>query len=486
MQTHTDVWSHGQLVERIHRTAAALGAAGLQGGERVLIAYPNGIDALVATFAVLRLGALAVPVMAQAGGERIAWLMEEIRPRFSLVPDASQCEPQFLSRDVYELVSFAGDSTREESPLPAFAQPQQHAIIRFTSGSTGRPKGVVLDHGQLAWSARTLARRYGLDEEHRELVIAPVAFSGAWQRVAATLWAGGCVVFGDELLSLPALLETVQELEVTGFFSPPPLIRVMLAARAKRVREALHSCRSIEIGSAPCTASELESLAALVPGARVFFHYGLTECSRASILEVQAHPEKLHTVGLPAPETQIEVRDDDGRRLGPGEAGQIWLTGPQRARAYWRDGAALESPEPWLASGDYGRIDEDGFLAYLGRRDDMIVSGGYSFYPAEIEAELGEVEGVAHYLIAGVVDADGTLGQVPWAFVVAREPERWSARAFLAMARQRLAAYKVPRRAVLVSALPLTASGKPDRTRAVRLYGPGGRDANGPTRETPE
>ena len=345
-------------------------------------------------------------------------------------------------------------------------------VIRYSSGSTGQPKGVPLRQGQLTWTAGTLASVFGLGPSHREIIIAPVTYSGAWGRVAATLYAGGCLVLSQGPLSVQGILEDIETYGATGFFTPPPLVRVLLASPPDTARRALSTCRSIEIGSAPFAARELEQFMDLVPGARVFVHYGLTECSRAVILDTRSHPDKLHTVGRPAPGVEVAIVDDDGRRLGNQQSGEILLRGPQRADSYWNRPELTRDRfvDGWLATGDYGKLDEDGFLTVVGRKDDRINSGGYSFFPAEVEAELGPIEGVGQYLIAGVPDPRGVLGQVPWAFVVPTDPESWSPRDFLRLARKRVPPHMVPRWVVRVPGLSLTSSGKPDRRGTVDLY----------------
>jgi long-chain acyl-CoA synthetase len=249
---------------------------------------------------------------------------------------------------------------------------------------------------------------------------------------------------------------------------------MMLKARAEKVRAALAGCRSIEIGSAPLASDELEEWLERARGASVFVHYGLTECSRAVILDTRRRPDKLDSVGCPAPGVELAVRDSSGRSLEAGETGQIHLRGPQLADGYWNlpDQNALRFRDGWLATGDEGRVDADGYLTFLGRKDDLITSGGYSFFPAEVETELGSVADVAQYLIAGIEDPRRILGQVPWAFVVPSDPDSWSPGDFLKLARERLPAHMVPRGIVPVPHLVLTSSGKPDRRRTVAEFAP--------------
>ncbi len=210
----------------------------------------------------------------------------------------------------------------------------------------------------------------------------------------------------------------------------------------------------------------------LIPWARIILHFGLTECSRAVILDTRAYPAKLHTVGKAVPGVEVAIGGEDGQHLDPGQVGQILLRGAQKTDAYWNrpDLGEMFFRDGWLHTGDYGSLDGEGFLTFVGRKDELITSSGYAFYPAEVETELGPVEGVAQYLVAGVSDRRGIMEQEPWAFVVPRSLEGWSPRHFLSEARMHLPHHMVPRRVLTIPSLPLTASGKPDRRRTVELY----------------
>jgi acyl-CoA synthetase (AMP-forming)/AMP-acid ligase II/acyl carrier protein len=439
----------------------------------VLLLLDNGVEHLVGLFAVFQLGATAVPLSPDTRRHRLDDVV--------LDTDASVCLA--ASAVAHPSIRRVGldFTTLTMDPVPVGDGRLSHhidvgapALIRYSSGSTGRPKGVVLTHRQLLWTAQLLATAYGLDTQHREIVIAPMVYSGAWQRVAATLLGGGCVLFSQASLSPASILEDVAETHATGFFAPPPLVRTLLRMAPARVNAALRSCRSIEFGSGPLSADELQSASRLLPDSKIFFHYGLTECSRATILDLKTDAGKLHTVGRAAPGVEISIRATDASELPAGSPGEIFLRGPQRADCYWKRPQldASRFVDRWLATGDYGVLDKDGFLTVVGRRDDMINSGGQSFFPAEVEAELGPVEGLRQWIVAGVSDPRGVLGQVPWAFVVPVTPADWSPEEFLATARKRLPAHMVPRWVVVVPGLPLTPSGKLDRRSAVERYGP--------------
>jgi acyl-CoA synthetase (AMP-forming)/AMP-acid ligase II len=235
----------------------------------------------------------------------------------------------------------------------------------------------------------------------------------------------------------------------------------------------------LEIASAPLTSDELDRLMRLLPTTRVFFQYGSTECSRAFILDTTTHPDKLHTVGLPTPGVEVRVRGSHGEWLEPGGEGEVLLTAPQLTHGYWQrpELNAQRLEDGWLRTGDFGCVDDKGFLTLRGRQDEMINCGGHSYFPAEVEVELGTVAGVSRYLIAGVPDPQGILTQVGWAFVVPEHPDAWSVTDFLRLARQRLPGHMLPRNIVVVPSIPLTPSGKPSRRMAVEMYGPTQQDS---------
>lgn len=476
--TGPQILDYAGLLSLVEQTRRALVNAGVEPGARVVVLLPNSVEHVVAILAAGEVGAIAVPCDPHVGRVRLARVIEETSPHLCLLPPGAAPRTdidslQFEIDLAAQAARFTATSAARSEPRSPVTAGTREAVIRFTSGSTGRPKGVVLEHEQLVTTARLISQLFGLDGEHRELIITPISHSGGWQRVAATLVGGGCVVLPQQPFSLPVMLDDIELFDVHGFFAPPPVIRLLLAA-GSRAADALGGCRSIEVGSAPLGATELAGLLQLVPAARVFIHYGLTECSRALILDARGHPTKLDTVGQPAPGVDVEIRDDDSRPLGPGSTGQVFLRGPQRSHRYWRrpELDAERFIEGWLATGDYGSVDSQGFLQILGRRDDRIESAGYSFFPAEIEAELGPVEGVEQYFIAGVPDPRDLLGEIPWAFVVPSEPKHFSPRAFAQQAQRMLPGYMVPRKVIALPELPLTASGKLDRRSAVEAHAP--------------
>jgi long-chain acyl-CoA synthetase len=464
--------SYGELHRLVGETCDLLERAEVRRGDRVVVLFPTSPEYVVAVLAITALGAIAVPVPTGASTDRLAYIAGITEPRFCLhgegisPPDGVAAHCLVLATDTGRPPASPARSSIEG------ATSEDEAMILFSSGSTGRPKGVVLRHRHLLATAQNLSSVFGLDADHRELIVAPMYHSDGWQRVAATLYVGGCVVMSKRALNPKVLLESIGELSINGFFIPPPMLRLLLRSPPDVFRLAMKTVRSLELGSAPVTAAELRHVAEQIPSAKIFFHYGLTECSRAVILSVRDDDAKLDTVGAPAPGVSLRIRDASGRDVGPGEQGQIWLRGKQQTDGYFKlpELDRERFVDGWLATGDYGSVDADGYLTLLGRRDDMITSAGFHFFPAEVETELGALPGIVDYVIAGIPDASGILGQVPWAFVVAADASHDAPARIIAYARSKLPPHMVPRQVVVIPAIPLTPSGKPDRAKTAALF----------------
>lgn len=459
---------YGGLTAAVRELAERLCGAGVAPGDRVLLALPNSAEYVLSFLAIVTAGAIAVPVDPQAGAERLRAVIEEVRPVLGLQLAGQAFVGTTWHSLRLELDGVSAPSLGSRGTLPVVTG-EHEACMLFSAGSTGRPKGVLLRHRQLLAIAGTLSTVIGMGAMHRDLILSPMTHSGGWQRVAATLLAGGTVVVFTGMFSIAALVDDLLRFEISGFFTAPPVLRAILRAGPGKFAAVPASFRSIEIASAPVSAAELGQLAAIFPAIDIYLQYGLSECSRAVILDVRRYPGKMHTVGLPTPGVEVAIRGDAGEMLGVGEEGEILLRAPQRSDRHW--GGVTRAADEWLATGDHGVIDAEGFLTLRGRRDDMINCGGNSYFPAEVERLLGALAGVTEYLVAGVADPQGVLGQVPWIFVVA-EPG-WSVGEFMRTARARLAPHMVPREVVQVPAIATAATGKPSRRETLRRHGPG-------------
>ncbi len=473
--------TYGELLELSRQIARALAASGIRQGDRVVLRFANSPEFVALFLGITAAGAIVVPIDRDIGDERLALILRDAAPRLYILDEGDQegretVVPTHRFRidpvDKYGVFTPALPNAAQV-PLPMVTD-DADALILYSAGSTGRPKGAVLQHKQLLAIARTLSGVVGMGPAHRDLILSPMTHSGGLQRVWATLLSGGTVVIFQGLFSIPALIDDIVRHGITGFFTAPPLLRALLRADPGKFSGVRETLCSIEIASAPVGADELARLGELFPETAIYLQYGLTECSRALVLDARRYPDKLHTVGLPTRDVEVAITSEDGEFLPPGREGEILLRAPQRTERYWNlpDLNTSRFRDGWLLTGDYGRIDEDGFVIYRGRQDDMINCGGMSYFPAEVELALGDIDTVKDAIVAGVPDPQGLLTDVPWIFVVPYRPETWSDRDFLKYARSRLSAHMVPRNVVVVPSIPTTRTGKPDRRETLRRHGP--------------
>jgi len=443
--------------------------------ERVLVFLDKSPEYIIAFLAVTAIQAIAIPVEMGTSKDRFNYIFDETSPSRLIGEKVDNLNVIQNKIEInWENKNILVDNKELNNNfinLPVFNENTPAAIL-FSSGSTGRPKGVVLEHIHLLATARNLSKGIGMDKNHRDLVLSPINHTDGWQRVGSTLYSGGTVILYKGLLSVSGMLEDIEKYDITGFYTPPPLIRYLLMTDKEKVQKATKNIKNIEIGSAPISKSEIQTLIDKIPTADIFIHFGLTESSRATLLDVKKYRDKWHTVGKPFEKVEIIIADENHNEIERNQEGEILFRGIQCTKQYWNRPELNESRyvNGWLLSGDYAKMDEDGFLTYCGRRDDMITSGGYHYFPAEAETELGPVEGVIKYTICGVKDSKGILEDIPVAFVVPNEPDKWNIKNFMLYAQKTLPSYMIPRTVIIVPDLPLTPSGKVDRKETIKNY----------------
>lgn len=440
--------------------AAALAERGVTAGDRVGLLALNSLEFAVAAHGVSRLGAVLVPLNARLTPDELAWQLRDSGAR-----DLVTHEPTFEAATAAARLAglalplqlpLAGGSSSVASLADSHLEDAPHSII-YTSGTTGRPKGAILTYGNFWASAAASAFNMGVLPGDRWLACMPLFHVGglsillrsAIYGIAAAVHAG----FDETAVNRALRHENVTLLSVV-----PTMLRRMLDADEEPYPP---SVRAVLVGGGPVTRELLER--ALTRGLPVLQTYGLTEAaSQVTTLSPADAAAHVGSAGKPLVCTQVKVD------APPGQPGEILVSGPTITPGYLGnpEATARAIRDGWLHTGDIGRLDDDGFLYVLDRRDDLIVSGGENVYPAEVEGVLLQHPLVEAAAVVGI--ADERWGQVVAAAVVAKpgfdadEAGEWL--------RARLAGYKVPRRLLVVDAVPATASGKTQRHLARQLF----------------
>jgi long-chain acyl-CoA synthetase len=468
--------SYGELLSYIKYLNQYMHALSISEGDRVLILLPNGIHHTIAVFAAFSLGCVVVPLDVETNDTRLKYIMNHVDPALCIgffdhesLHGIDVFNPENL---LYERVK---EKSSPESRLFLNQSKFEKArLLLFSSGSTGYPKAVMIDYLQQSSITKNITNKTGIKKGDKELLLAQGSHSDGWQRVMVTLYNGGQIVFPQGLLSVSNILETIAEEKITTLFIHPTLLRYLLKTKKEKVSQALKSCRSIKTGGAGLRPDELETFLSLVPHADVYIHYGMSESPRSTMARFKHGDTNLnfHTVGLPMPGVNILIVDASGQSVSTGEVGQILIKGSHLSAGYWHQNALSVNHlhDGWLHTGDYGSMDEHGALYFHGRRDDLMTTLGHSFYPAEVERLLGIIPNIEEYLVIGIPDSKGMIGDEPWIFVVPEENSNWNIKQFYDFARPILEKYMMPRRVIEVSEIPKTPSGKPHRKKMKELF----------------
>jgi acyl-CoA synthetase (AMP-forming)/AMP-acid ligase II len=350
------------------------------------------------------------------------------------------------------------------------------AIVIFTSGTTGRPKGTVLTFSGLARSLSGISRGSGLDGELRLPAVPPrrpVPLFTPLSHMAGAIGLLSGLYLGKPVLLVPKFdaavaLRLIDEFQVSNLKLTPTMVYDLWQWPQERT---LGSVRSVTVGSAALPAATRHGFEERY-GVPVLQNYGQTEFAGAIAFErysdVVAGRRPTGTVGRVAPGVEVRIVGSDGQQCPPGDVGEIHARGGGAMKGYLGpDGRAMVSTDRgWVATGDLGTLDEDGFLSILGRVRDVVNVGGFNVYPAVVEAAVNKLPGVADSAVSGLPEP--RLGEVPVVAIVAQD-EPPSLEAIREQLRTDLAPYELPRRLLVLDALPRTANGKIDRPAVTRL-----------------
>jgi long-chain acyl-CoA synthetase len=434
-------WQEGTLTyEEVDRRAScaagALAARDLRPGDRVAISLPNTWSFVVALLAALKSGAIAAPLNPLLTAEERSTILADLAPALVIAePDCTGAPAQ----------------SRRAVSSPA--------LILYTSGSTGRPKGALLSHDALSFANQSWAGPVMRLSSHDVVLgVLPYAHSfGINGALLAPLLAGATVVL-LERFSPDAVLETIEQHQVTVFPGVATMFRRLLDA-AGFARERLASLRLAVSGAAPCPG-ELAQEWREKTGIRILRGYGSTEIFRPISYLADDPTEIPEAIGRAVPGVTLRVVNEAEQALPSGEAGELLIKSPAVMDGYL--GAPEETPvvlrDGWFRTGDLARIDPHGFVTIVGRKKELILRGGYSVSPGEVEATLLAHPAVAEAAVVGQPHPE--LGEDIAAFVMLHPHAHAGPDELIAHCAKSLAAFKCPRLVRVVDTLPRSATGK--------------------------
>jgi long-chain acyl-CoA synthetase len=437
--------------------ARALLKRGLARGDRVALLSANRAEYIAAYYGIMRAGLVAVPVNFKFPRETIAFIIRDAGAKFvfSDTSRAADCPPGIAS----VIFGKTFEAFLDPGPFAAVVpEPDEPAMFLYTSGSTGTPKGVVLSHQSHLWVVETRLAP-GLDR-HRYLIAAPLYHMNALALAKLACAAHAAIVLLPQF-SAPAYIEAIGRYRCTWLTAVPPMIAMMLRETSLLARTDLSSVEFVRMGSAPVSASLMAALREALPRALATNAYGTTE---AGPVVFGPHPRGLEqpglSVGYPHPKVALRLVDGGNRNA---VQGVLEMKCPALMLGYHNrpDVAPPLTADGFYITGDVFRRDADGFHYFVGRTDDMFVSGGENIYPADVERMLERHPDVAQAAVVPIDDA--IKGQKPVAFVIKKPGRALDAEGVKRFALANAPAYQHPRSVWFVDELPLASTNKVDR-----------------------
>jgi len=448
--------------------ANLLASLGLPEGARVAVQVEKSVEAMMLYLATLRAGYVFLPLNTAYQSAEIEYFIGNAEPSVMV---CSSKNFGWVSKIAFKAGTqnvFTLDDDRTGSLLDRAAHcSDQHevvarqaddlAAILYTSGTTGRSKGAMLTHGNMLSNALVLKDAWGWKKGDVLIHALPI-FHVHGLFVAIH----GALINGSKMIWLakfdPRLV--VKKLPEATVFMGVPTLYVRLLAEPGLTREACRNIRLFVAGSAPLLIETFNEWKERT-GHTILERYGMSETVMLTSNPYEGAERRGGTVGFALPGVSLRVQDDDGRSLPTGEIGGIQVKGPNIFKGYWRMPEKTKeefTADGYFKTGDVGKVDERGYIVIVGRSKDLIISGGYNVYPAEIEGYINDMPGVAESALVGVPHPD--FGEVGVAVVIAKPGVVLEGGQIVGELKSKLANFKIPKQCFVVNELPRNTMGK--------------------------
>jgi fatty-acyl-CoA synthase len=471
--------SYKELHRSANRAACWLQALGIEKGDRLAALLENCPEFIELYLACARLGAIFVPLNFRLAAAEVDYLIKHSRPRLLVYSRRFQATIDGLDLDAYKpplyvaIVGAASENGRilhYRAETEAFdgktpfvtpslgpADPEEPQVIMYTSGTTGRPKGAVLSHRKTFFNCLNAEIFFQLSFDDRMLVLLPLFHSGGlFIQASPCLYKGATLLLHAKFDAVKAFND-IERYQVTKLLGVPVVYRSLLDVDPERKRD-LASLAVCAIGGEKVTPELLSEC--WQNGFPLRQIMGQTETSILLWASEEESIQRPGTVGRPVFHAEVTLIDSAGRRVKPGQVGEIAVRGSILMKEYWQDPVQTEQVlgGGWLRTGDLARMDEEGYFYLVDRAKDMYISGGENVYPAEIERVLREHPDVVDVAVVGIPDQK--WGEVGHAFVICEPGIQMSEENLLCFCGEKLAGYKLPKTITFCEAFPRTPLGK--------------------------
>jgi acyl-CoA ligase (AMP-forming) (exosortase A-associated) len=484
--------SYERVAKQIDGLAEGLRQAGLRRGDRVGIYLETSVLQALSIFGVSQAGGVFVPINSLLFPEQVAHIASDCQMRGLITTREKLASLAAILKDIpsLEFVVVTGDGPGSEIKQATFEVsellglvPQGNwrdwgigkdlAAILYTSGSTGKPKGVMLSHEQVIAGSSIVSDYLGITCHDRIIGVLPLSFDAGLNQLMTAIQQGGTYV-PMTFVFAREIVKTLQAKRITGMAGVPTLWSLMAQPTSSLERASLPCLRYITNTGGRMPQTVLNTLRQTLSTTRIFLMYGLTEAFRSTYLPPEELDRRPTSMGKAIPNTEILVVNDQGQPCKPGEVGELVHRGPTVSMGYWGKPELTDKvlrPHPFAMgelgnservcySGDLVKIDDDGYLYFVGRRDNMLKSSGFRISPTEVEEVLFQSGMVREAAVIGI--PDGALGHVIKAYVALKDGISVNVGDLLVFCAAKMPRYMVPKAVEIMDALPKTTSGKVD------------------------
>jgi long-chain acyl-CoA synthetase len=487
--------TYSELNNRSTQFANSLVELGVQRHDRIIVFLDNSIESIISIWGILKSGAVFIVLNGSIKPNKLEYIIKDSGAKI-IISDLKKSEvvSNALKDKINEIkVIWVGDKLDNDHSIvkdnyffddlidQQNISMSKNLLIRFdkiidydlatliyTSGSTGEPKGVISSHFNMISAARSIIEYLENDYNDIILGVLPLSFDyGLYQMIMSTMF-GGTLVLETSFMFPVKIVELIEREKVTGFPIVPTIISLLLKMKSIE-NYKLNSLRYISNTGAAFPVPHIQKFNQLFPKIKIYSMFGLTECKRIAYLPPEEIKNRPASVGKAIPNCEVFIMDENGKEVKSGEIGELVVRGSNVMRGYWNAPELTErvyrkglyQGEKLLFTGDLFRQDEEGFLYFLGRKDDMIKSKGERISPKEIENILCSINGVADSAVIGVPDE--ILGQAIKAFIVVKDGIEISGNDILFYCSKNMESFMVPKYIEFIDELPKSPNGKVDK-----------------------
>jgi long-chain acyl-CoA synthetase len=428
-------------------------------GDRVGILCENGFEFISSYLACYSSGVVAVPINTTTYSSELGYITNDCQIQAILSSARFFSSLDFPRKFIIPEIL----QTRAGGYKISAVKDDSLALLMYTSGSTGRPNAVKITHRNLLANTLSIGRYLQMDGTDRMMVVLPFYYCYGASLMHTTLVSGGMLVINNRFMFPQKVVDEIAERGCTIFAGVPSTYKILMAG-TRLAESGAPSLRYALQAGGHLPPSDLFRLQKMLPGTKVIVMYGQTEATaRLSYLPHEFFDSKMGSIGKGIPGTELQVVDEHGAQVKPGEVGEIRARGDNVSPGYWNRPEETKKTfrGGWLYTGDMGTVDEDGFVYVVGRSKDFVKAGGNRFSAMEVEDLISSLEGVDNVAAIGV--PDDILGECVHAFVVSKADVKEGD--IISLCRRKLPSYKVPQKVTFLKELPLNAFGKVQKFR---------------------